>query len=123
MNSILDRQSASSSNHHPLNDTQRELDSISENFVQSAIDPLNLLTMTTGSFVFRFAKAGIIEGAISSHLSSLLPRVFTHGAANILALCAEVTTVRGMNQLFQKKLNPNSPSEELFGHEWLLLVS
>lgn len=96
---LLNRHSSYHSNPSQLSQGQLSLDAAVGTFTEKASDSNNLLAMTAGSFAFRFAKLGFMEGAAASGLSRILPRFAVNGAASVFALSTEVTAFRGTSNL------------------------
>jgi len=109
---LLDRHSQP--NHPELTQGQLGLDSAVAQFSHQAADPANLLSMTVGSFAFRYAKILGLEGAAAAGLSRIVPRFALNGTAAALALSAEVTAFRGTSNL----LSGRSLSETFEANGW-----
>jgi len=116
---LLTRRFSSSENTNQLTQGQMGLDASLESFTHQAADPAALAAMTVGSFAFRFARLGFLQGAASSGLSRIAPRFLVNGAANILGLGVEVSAFRAANNTFAS-LAGHNPEQEIFDRNgWL----
>lgn len=101
MTNLLTRRfDLSTDNHLQLTQGQQGLDAALNSFSQTAADPASLAAMTVGSFAFRFARLGFLQGAASSGITRFAPRFLLNGAVNLSALGVEVTAFRQANNVF-----------------------
>ncbi len=96
--SILERGSSFSAGNIEFSSTQIAMDSALANFSRQAGDISSLAAMSVGSFAFRFARLGFLEGASSLRLLQAAPRL-TQGLAYTLALGTEVSAFRTVNHI------------------------
>ncbi len=76
-----------------LTHSQLSLDSTLHSFTEHASDPVSLVAMTAGSFTFRLARMGALQGLASTALSRA-PRFLINSSANLFALTCEVSAFR-----------------------------
>lgn len=109
--SLLERRDFFAQN--ALTQSQLSIDAAVNNFSSQAADPSSLAAMTIGSFAFRLARLGFLQGAASTGLSRIAPRFLTQGAAHLFALSTEVTAFRGANHFFAS-LSGHFPEQSIF---------
>lgn len=76
-----------------LTQGQLGIDSTLEGFAHHASDPVSLASMMVGSFTYKLARLGALQGIASSALSRA-PRFLVNSSANLFALTCEVSAFR-----------------------------
>lgn len=105
--SFADRQSSQ------LTHSQLSLDSTLHSFSEHASDPVSLASMMVGSFTYKLARLGALQGLSAVGLSRA-PRFLLNGSANLAALLCEVSAFRASNNTLGALAGSAHPHQDVF---------